>query len=479
MMVQVQATHRPRLPLWLVIAAGGIITAVSLGVRSTFGLLLDPIADGLGTDLGSISLAIAVQNLLWGFSQPIAGALSDRFGAARTLAAGGLLYAIALLLMSTAEGSGLILLSGGFITGIAIGAASFAVVLSAVGRMAPPEKRSMMLGVVSAVGSLGQFVLIPIARWLLDNGSWQRTSVVLAILTTLVIVLAPAMRSVAITSEGADDGMSEENDAASPRPDLRSDLRRASSSRSYKMLNGAFFVCGFHVTFIGVHLAGFVDDAGISATTASTALALIGLFNVVGSLLAGYLGGRMRLTMVLAGIYGLRAVVIAAYALIPTSGASTIIFGMAMGVLWLSTVAPTGAIVTQQFGPTNAGALFGIVFLSHQVGSFLGAWMGGEFVDITGSYSIMWWMSVFLGIAAMLLHLLIDESPVPEPPAGFGGFRLAPVGTAAVITAAGVAAAFSISTPVEASTGPESTSSSPPSLYCVLGPMVHERSGPS
>lgn len=479
-MVQVQATHRPRLPLWLVVVAGGLITAVSLGVRSTFGLLLEPIADGVGSDLGSISLAIAVQNLLWGFSQPIAGAVSDRFGASRTLAGGGLLYALALLLMSTADGSGMILLSGGFITGIAIGAASFAVVLSAVGRMAPPEKRSMMLGIVSAIGSLGQFVLIPVARLLLDTGSWQRTTVILAIVATGVIVLAPAMRSVVVS---ADVSKGDSSSAPSPssvrHPDLRSDLRRASSSRSYIMLNAAFFVCGFHVTFIGVHLAGFVDDAGLSATTASTALALIGLFNVFGSLLSGYLGGRIRLTMVLAGIYGLRAVVIAAYVLIPTSGTSTIVFAMAMGVLWLSTVPPTSAIVTQQFGPTNAGALFGIVFLSHQIGSFLGAWMGGELVDVTGSYSIMWWMSVFLGIAAMMIHLFIDESPVPDPPAGFGGLRLAPIGAAAVITAAGIAAAISISTPAEASMNGEATSESPPSFYCVLGPMVHQRSGTS
>lgn len=474
-MVQVQATERPRLPLWFVVAAGGVITAVSLGVRSTFGLLLEPIADGLESDLGSISLAIAVQNLLWGFSQPIAGAVSDRFGASRTLAGGGLLYALALVLMSTAESSGMILLSGGFITGIAIGAASFAVVLSAVGRMAPPEKRSMMLGIVSAVGSLGQFVLIPIARWLLDTGSWQRTTVILAIISLAVIAFAPAMRAVAVVADT--EGSGGNGVAPAAKTDLRSDLRRASSSRSYMMLNAAFFVCGFHVTFIGVHLAGFVGDAGISDTTASTALALIGLFNVFGSLLAGYLGGRMRLTMVLAGIYGLRAVVIAAYVLIPTSGTTTIVFGMAMGVLWLSTVAPTGAIVTQQFGPTNAGALFGIVFLSHQIGSFLGAWMGGEFVDATGSYSAMWWLSVLLGIMAMTLHLFIDENPVPEPPADRGGLRLAPTGAAMALALAGVAAAVSISQPAEASA--TTGKSSPPAYYCVLGPLIHEQSGAS
>lgn len=464
-MVQVQATERPRLPLGLVVAAGGVITAVSLGVRSTFGLLLEPIADGLATDLGPISLAIAVQNLVWGVSQPVAGAVSDRHGAARTLAGGGLLYAVAMFLMSTAGGSGMVLLSGGFIAGVAIGAASFAVVLSAVGRMAPPEKRSMMLGVVSAIGSLGQFVMIPAARWMLDSGSWERTAVILGGICLLVVAVAPAMRSMSIVGDALDG---EPDEAEPTRPDLRADLRRARHSRSYLLLNAAFFVCGFHVTFIGVHLAGFVDDVGLSASTASTALALIGLFNVFGSLLAGYLGQRHRLTLVLAGIYGLRAVVIAAYVLAPTTTASTIVFAMAMGVLWLSTVPPTGAIVTQMFGPANAGALFGIVFFSHQLGSFIGAWMGGELVDATGSYLTMWWIAVGLGIWAMVLHLFIDERPAPDPPETAGGLRLAPAGLSLLLVVAGFSAALSARVPAAAQQRADA-----PVFYCPLGPMLH------
>jgi predicted MFS family arabinose efflux permease len=419
-MTGVAASHRPRIPLWWMVVAGGIITSVSLGVRSTFGLLVDPIADGTASDLGTISFAIAIQNLLWGLSQPVAGAVSDRYGTARTLACGGVLYAVAMVLMSTADSAGMVILSGGFIGGIAIGAASFAVVLSAVGKMAPPEKRSLMLGVVSAVGSLGQFVLIPATRMLLNNGSWERTTLILGIVALLVVVAAPAMRSTPIVM-----------DPATKKPDrsLRVELRRAAHSRSYLMLNAAFFVCGFHVTFIGIHLAGYVEGIGLSSSTAATALALIGLFNVFGALIAGALGQRLPYTWILAVIYGLRAAVIAAFILIPASTTATLIFASSMGLLWLATVPMTSGIVTNQFGPTHAGTLFGIVFLSHQIGSFTGAWMGGELVDATGSYALMWWFAVGLGVLAMGLHLMINDQPVPEPPPAVGGgFRLAPAG---------------------------------------------------
>ena len=363
----------------------------------------------------------------------------------------------------------MILLSGGFLAGIAIGAASFAVVLSAVGRVAPPERRSLMLGVVSAVGSLGQFVLIPVTRLLLDNGSWEQTSVAMALILLPIIVVAPAMRSWAIASERG-----EASDVGPSKP-LGDELRRAASSRSYLLLNAAFFVCGFHVTFIGIHLPGYVEDLGQSSSTASTALALIGLFNVFGSLLVGVLGGRYSFTGILAGIYGLRAVVIATYVLLPASTTSTIIFGMAIGTLWLATVPMTGAIVTQQFGPTHAGALFGIVFLSHQLGSFVGAWVGGELVDATGSYSIMWWVSIGLGVFAMALHLVIDERPVPEPPAGAGGIRVAPAGLATSVLVLGLASAIAIASP-DPTEGTEAGAGAAPASWCALGPLVH-RSG--
>ena len=476
-MTVAEATHRSRLPLWAVVVAGGVITALSLGVRSTFGLLIGPISDGLGADLGSISLAIAIQNLMWGFSQPLAGALSDRFGAPWTLAGGGALYIAAMALMSTAESAGVIILTGGFIAGIAVGAASFAVVLSAVGRISPPEKRSLNLGIVSAIGSLGQFVLIPVARLLLDRGDWQSTSIALAIILVPIIAFAPAMRASPIAS-ATDSATPQDAVTAEPAPTLSEDLRRARASRPYLLLNAAFFVCGFHVTFIGVHLAGFVNLQGLSAGTASTGLALIGLFNVFGSLLVGALGQRFSYTKLLAAIYGMRAVVISTFVLLPITPTSTIIFAMAMGVLWLSTVPPTSGIVTEMFGPTNSGALFGIVFLSHQMGSFIGAWMGGEVVDITGSYAIMWWLAVGLGVFAMAMHLLLDEGPAPEPPKR-GPRGLAPVALALFVVASGTAASLSLSaSPASASTNaelPAADHEQPAMAYCVLGPLVSSR----
>ena len=374
----------------------------------------------------------------------------------------------------------MIILSGGFIAGIAVGAASFGVVLSAVGRMAPPEKRSLMLGIVSAIGSLGQFALIPIARILLDRGDWQSTSFAMALILIPIILVAPAMKSKMIEIQDAAQGR--EATAPAAVRTLKEDLARASRSRPYLLLNAAFFVCGFHVTFIGVHLAGFLDLEGLSTTTASTGLALIGLFNVFGSLLVGVLGQRFSYTKLLAGIYGMRAVVISIFVLMPVTPTTTIIFAMAMGVLWLSTVPPTSWIVTEMFGPTNSGALFGIVFLSHQMGSFIGAWMGGEVVDITGSYALMWWLAVALGVFAMAMHLLLKEGPAPEPPVG-GRSGLATGAMALLIMAGGIAAAISLSSSAASASTNAVMASSPdhgpeestPTFYCALGPIVSPR----
>lgn len=314
----------------------------------------------------------------------------------------------------------------------------------------------MMLGVVSAVGSLGQFVLIPVSRWLLDSGSWQRTTVALAVIVLPVILLSPMMRTLRIVAA--------DQDATPPTP-LEHDLRRAASSGSYLMLNAAFFVCGFHVTFIGIHLAGYVDGSGISPATASIALSLIGLFNVAGSLAVGVMGQYMSFTKILAGIYALRAITITAFVVLPLSGTTTIIFGIAMGVLWLSTVPPTSAIVAQQFGPANAGALFGIVFLSHQLGSFIGAWLGGVVVDVTGSYRLMWWLAVLLGVFATAMHLLLDDGPVDDPP---NDLRLSviPRAAAVFVVVVGISAALTLRAPQSAA------HDAAPMTYCVLGPVL-------
>lgn len=452
-------------PFWLLLTAGSVITALSLGVRSTFGLFLDPVIETLGSGRGTFALAVAIQNLVWGLSQPVAGAIADRFGSARVLAVGAVVYALGLLLMAGADSSGVLYLSAGFVVGVGTGAASFAVVLAAIGRMVAPERRSMALGIATAMGSVGQFLLVPLVQTLIDSSGWRTATVVLSVVILVVIGFAPGLRGRAADFSSGVAGA----DTAVP---LRAELRRAAHSGSYRLLNLAFFVCGFHVTFIATHLASYAQDVGQSRATAARALALIGLFNIVGSLTAGYLGGRRSKTKLLSGIYGARAVVIAGFVLIPASGTTTLIFGAMIGVLWLSTVPLTSGIVAGQFGTTHAGTLFGIVFLSHQVGAFAGAWAGGSLADRVGTYDPVWWISVGLGVLAALLHLMIDEGPQPQVPERVGPVT-APVGGMA---AALVIAALTVGVAVGALRATESTAAapaaeSPPGFFCVLHPV--------
>ncbi|MFW2380823.1 MAG: MFS transporter [Acidimicrobiales bacterium] len=433
--VEAAQSEYDRKRLVFAILIGGTITSLALGTRATYGLFLDPVIETIGTGRAPFSLAIAVQAIVWGAAQPVAGAVADRFGTARVLAAGGVLFAGALLLMSTATASGMVMLSAGFLAGLAIASASFAVVLSAVGRMAPPGRRSLALGVVSAAGSIGQFVLIPVTQGLIDRAGWQTAAVALGLGSLAIVVLSPGLRGRAVDQQSAAE-------TAAGRP-LKADLRRAASSRSYWLLNLGFLVCGFHVTFIGTHLPSYVGEINVPKAAATTALSLIGLFNVFGSLLAGWLGDRFHKAKLLAGLYGLRAVSIAAFVLAPSSTLNTVLFGAAIGTLWLSTVPLTSGLVNQMFGTTNAGALFGIVFFSHQVGAFVGAWSGGYFSDHTGSYAPVWWAAVGLGVMATIANLGVDDGPVPDPPDRVGA-RLVPGGAAAtVMIAVGMTAAVS------------------------------------
>lgn len=396
-------------PIWVVITVGGVLTAVSLGIRSTFGVFLDPVVEGVLDGVqGPWGIAIAVQSIMWGISQPIAGAVSDRYGGAITFAGGTVLYAIALLLMSTAQSAFMVIFAGGFLTGIAIGAASFAVVLSAVGRMVSPARRSMALGVVSAAGSMGQFILVPLARVLIDRWSWQDTFVAFAVIAAVTIVLTPSLRG------SATRHFPEPAETATDRT-LRQELRRAARAKPYLLLNAAFFVCGFHVTFISAYLPRYGEDLGHKGT-ATTALALIGLFNVFGSLAAGALGGKYSKTKLLGGIYAARAFVISVYILLPAKPVFTLLFGAAIGLLWLSTVPLTSGMVTELFGTTHSGALFGIVFFSHQLGAFAGALGGSWAHDRYGSYDLVWWIAVALGVAGLLIHMSIEEGPIQDPP---------------------------------------------------------------
>ena len=425
-------------PVGVVIAVGGLLTSISLGARSTFGLFLDPVVDGVLDGVQQpFAIAIALQSIAWGLTQPIAGAISDRFGAAPVLAGGFVLYALALLLFSASDSGVAIVASVGLMTGVAVGAASFAVVLSAVGRVVPAERRTFALGLVSAIGSLGQFVLVPVVDRLLDTGSWRPVAVLLAVIVAIGVVAAPALRGTAAARSGVagEDGRT-----------LRTEFGRAIRSRPYLMVNAAFFVCGFHVTFIATYLPRHGDDLG-HASAAAIALSLIGLFNVVGSLAAGWLGQRHSKTHLLAGIYGLRATVIAGYMLVPASGAVTIVFGALIGVLWLSTVPLTSAMVTEQFGTRHAGALFGVVFLSHQVGALAGALSGGSLYDATGSYDVVWWIAVALGVAAAAAHLSISDGPIlPSPVAHAPGRRWAFGGASVVLVASALTVATVVHT---------------------------------
>lgn len=445
----------------VVLVAGSVIASLSLGVRSIFGLLQDDVIDALSVNRGQFGLAIAIQSIMWGLTQPVAGAVADRFGAARVIVFGAIAYAFGILLLATADGqAGLI--SFGFVTGIAAGSASFAVVLASVGRMATPERRALALGIITAMGSVGQFVLIPLARVLLDRTDWRTVLVIFAVIAGSILLFTRPVRG------SATDHESEPGPGAEIRT-LRTDLARAAASTNYLLLNAAFFVCGFHVTFIATHLPAYVGDLGVAASAAAWALALIGLFNVFGSLGAGWLSSRIAPTRVLAGIYGARAVVIVLYLVLPTTSTTTIVFGAVIGVLWLSTVPGTSAIVASLFGTANAGTLFGIVFLSHQAGAFVGAWMGGLLADATGSYSAAWWTAVALGVFAGVVHLFIDDAPEPEEPVRRARRVVAPGFGVIVIVLGGFIALATTTNARLAAADVAHGRAEPSSLICIIG----------
>ena len=389
---------RRRTPTFLVVLlTGSVITMVSMGLRSTMGVFLDPMTDALGVGAGTFSLMVALQNLMWGLGQPAAGAVADRYGTRRVLVVGAALYAAGLVSMAGADG-GLGLQASGVLVGLGTAGASFTVVLAAVGRLAPEEKRSMALGIATAAGSVGQFVFVPSARLLIDAVGWRSALLVGAAAACVPIRLEPL-------------GTADRGDVES----LGSVLHRAGRHRSYVLLVVGFFVCGFHVSFIGAHLPKHLDDLGQSAGIGAMALALVGLFNLPGTIGAGALGATRSRVRLLAWIYGLRGVVFVVFLLLPASGGLSLAFGAVIGVLWLSTVPLTSGVVMAQFGLDHAGTLFGLAFLSHQLGSFVGVYGGGLVRDATGSYDVWWWTLAALGFGGAVLHLFIDEDPAPAP----------------------------------------------------------------
>ena len=370
-----------------------------MGVRHTGGLFLQPMTLDQGWSRELFSFSIALQNLLWGLFQPFAGAFADRHGAGRTLVGGALLYIAGLVIMAHADTALGLNVGAGLLIGMGLSGTTFSVVLGVIGRMAAPEKRSMALGLASAGGSFGQFAVLPVGQGLISMVGWQDALLWLALGIALIIPLAAAVTGTSDRASGVQQS-------------LREALAEAVRTPSFHYLFWSFFVCGFQTAFIMLHLPAFVVDGGMSANIGMTAVALIGLFNIFGSFLSGWLGGLYSKKWLLAWIYALRIVAILALLLFPLSQLTLYVFAAVMGLLWLGTVPLTSGLVGHIFGLRYVGMLYGIVFLGHQIGGFLGAWLGGRIFDLSGSYLMAWWLSIALSVMAAALSLPVREAPL-------------------------------------------------------------------
>lgn len=392
---------------WLALAGGALILTLAMGVRQTFGLLLTPMGTDLGLGREAFGIAIAVQNLLWGAAQPFAGALADRFGAVRVAALGTFLYAAGLAAMAEATNAGELLLGAGVLVGFGLSGVSFAVVLGAVGRAVTAEQRSFALGIASAGGSFGQFAMAPIGQALITAAGWAG-----ALWTMAAMAMAMAPLALLLADRGRSARAPTAGDGGTGPVRLGPALREAGSHSGYWYLTLGFFVCGFQVVFIGVHLPPYLNDLGMAPVIGAYALALIGFFNIIGTWGAGVLGGRRRKKYLLSGLYAARAAAIALFLVLPKTEGVVLAFAAIIGLLWLGTVPLTSGLVAEIFGVRHLSMLFGIVFFSHQVGSFLGVWLGGLAFDRTGSYDLIWLASIVLGLIASLLHLPIADRPL-------------------------------------------------------------------
>ncbi len=387
----------------VVLICSGLIVTLSMGIRHGFGLFLQPMSADLHWGRETFALAIAVQNLVWGATQPFAGMLADKYGSGRVVLGGALLYVLGLVLMAHPGAPVTFVLTAGVLIGIGLSGVTFSIIAGVLGRAYPPEKRSMVLGISAAAGSFGQFAVLPLTQTLLSHVGWYGALLTLAALGMLMAPLAAAM------VEKRDTQLHAFKQSAGQA------LSEALGHRGYILLTLGFFVCGFQVVFIGVHLPSYLMDKGLSASVSVTALALIGLFNIIGTYVAGWLGGRIPKRYILSFIYFARAIVIAVFVWAPLSPMSVYAFAIALGLLWLSTVPPTNGIVAQVFGVRYMAMLSGVTFFNHQIGSFLGAWLGGFMFDRTGSYDLVWYLSIGLGVLAGLLNLPIDERQIQRP----------------------------------------------------------------
>ena len=386
-----------------VLWCGAAVVTLSMGIRHGFGLWLQPITMDRGWTRETFAFALAVQNLAWGLAGPVAGMLADRYGAFKVLVVGSLLYAGGLVTMAMATSGLAFTGSAGLLLGMAQAGTTYAIVYGVIARNVAPEKRSWAMGVAAAAGSFGQFLMVPVENWLIGHTGWQNALYVLGLLALFIMPLAWGLREPKVTGGPAS------------QQSVGQALREAFAYKSFRLLMAGYFVCGFQVVFIGVHMPSYLKDQGLSPDVATTALALIGLFNVFGTYAAGWLGQKVAKRHILASIYIARAVVITVFVLAPLTPWSVYLFSATMGLLWLSTVPPTNAIVAQIFGVKYLSMLSGFVFLSHQIGSFVGVWLGGKLYDTTGSYDLVWWIAVALGVFAALINLLVREAAIARP----------------------------------------------------------------
>lgn len=393
---------------WIVLCTGAAMVFLTMGVRQSIGLFLKPVVADLDTDRESFALAVAAHNLVLGL--PLAAMLADRVGPRRIVAAAGLVMGLGLVLAGQAGSMPVFGLSLAVVFGLAVSGSSFVVVIGAVGKAIPAGRQSFGFGLVTAGASIGMFAVVPISQELIDGVGWRSTLVVLGVAALVVIGAASRLLpadDVPATGWGPHDTV---DAVAIVTESLRSTLTGAIRNRSYVLLVIGFFVCGFHVAFIASHLPAYLTDEGLDDRTAALALSLVGLFNVAGSLAAGWLGDRYRRRHLLAGLYFSRAVVMTVFLLVPLTATTAIVFGATMGLLWLSTVPLTSGLVAAIFGPRYLSTLFGFVFLSHQIGAFVGVWLGGRVYDTSGGYGPVWATAVVLGVAAALVHLPIARS---------------------------------------------------------------------
>ena len=401
----VQPVVRWRTPL-VIIICGCTIALLGFGPRSTLGFFIQPMSREFAWGRDVFGLALAFQNLLWGLGQPVAGAPPHRFGVSRVISVGALLYAVGLLMMRYSGTPATLNMGAGVLIGFGLSGCSFNLVLSAFNKLLPPERRGLALGAGTAAGSFGQFLFAPFGVALIDDFGWQTALVVFAALMLLIVPLSVALATPpAIKTEVPDVD----------RQSFKTALAEAFGHRSYVLLVLGFFTCGFQLAFVTVHLPAYLVDRGISAQTGGWVIAVIGLFNIIGSLSVGWMQNRLPKPYILSAIYFIRAISIVAFISLPITTFSVVVFGAVTGLTWLSTVPPTSALIALMFGTRWFATLYGFAFVSHQVGGFLGVWLGGVVFEQFGSYSPIWWLSVVFGILSGLINLPISEAPVVRP----------------------------------------------------------------